>query len=178
MNVNDLKKEIILINNVLIDYEGILSILKSDIVWDKSINSRRTASFGVPYNYSNINYNKNDIPLFFKELVKIVNDISGFTPNNCLVNFYYDNNSKMGYHSDQIDILYKNTGVVIFSLGSTRVLRFKNKIDKNLIYDIPLLNNSYFYMSQKIQKEWLHSILADSSNILNERFSITFRKII
>lgn len=46
----------------------------------------------------------------------------------------------MGFHSDQIDILYKKTGIVIFSFGSSRILRFKNKNDFTVIYDIPLEN--------------------------------------
>jgi alkylated DNA repair dioxygenase AlkB len=84
----------------------------------------------------------------------------------------------MGYHSDQIDILAKDTGVVIFSFGASRILRFKNKIDNNLIYDFELKNNSYFYMSQEVQKYWLHPILPDTSSLNSVRYSITFRKIL
>lgn len=178
MNVNDLKKETQLKDNVLKNFEMILKKLKSEVIWDNSINSRKTASFGTPYNYSNINYKKIEMPLFLNELIEIVIKNNGFTPNNCLINFYYSQYSKMGYHSDQIDILYKNTGVAIFSFGSTRILRFKNKIDKEITYDFVLKNNSYFYMSQKVQKYWLHSVLQDDSLIGNERYSLTFRKIL
>lgn len=178
MEIKELKKEIILKNNILIEFKILLYHLKNNIVWDNSIISRKTASFGIPYNYSNIHYKKSEIPQFLNEFVEIVNINNGFIPNNCLINFYYENNSKMGFHSDQTDILDKNTGIVIFSFGSSRILRFKNKKDSKIIYDVLLENNSYFFMSQNIQTEWLHSILPDKKKLENERFSLTFRKIL
>ena len=178
MEVKELKKEIVLVNNILNDFEILLIHLKHNVIWDNSIIARKTASFGIPYNYSNIHYKQNEIPAFLNELVKIVNFKNGFIPNNCLINFYYENNSKMGFHSDQTDILDENTGIVIFSFGSSRILRFKNKKNTKIIYDVLLENNSYFFMSQNIQTEWLHSILPDKNNEENKRFSLTFRKIL
>lgn len=178
MEISDLKNKVLLKHLVLEKPESILTKIKSNVMWDDSIVSRKTASFGVPYNYSNIEYETNEIPEFLNELVQIVKINNGFEPNNCLINFYYENSSRMGFHSDQIDILYERTGIAIFSLGSTRVLRFKNKSNREIVFDILLENNSYFYMSQEIQKEWLHAILPDKNESLSERISITFRKII
>ncbi len=178
MEISDLKKQILLKKHVLENPESILIKIKSNVIWDDSIVSRKTASFGVPYNYSNIEYETNEIPEFLDGLAQIVKNNNGFKPNNCLINFYYENNSKMGFHSDQIDILYERTGIAIFSLGSTRILRFKNKSNRDIVFDILLENNSYFYMSQEIQKEWLHAILPDKNESLSERISLTFRKII
>lgn len=177
LKIKDLKKEIVIKNNIIDDSNRMLYFLKNNITWDNSMISRKTASFGIPYNYSDIQYKQNKIPELFNDLINIVERSNGFVPNNCLINFYYDNKSKMGFHSDQIDILYKNSDIVIFSFGSSRFMRFKNKNDKSIIYDILLADNSYFSMSQEVQKEWLHSILPDKSNEVNERFSITFRKI-
>lgn len=177
MDINFLNDETFLKINILNNFDSMIDDLKTKIDWDNSIKSRRTASFGLPYNYSNINYDKKEIPTFLQELINVVHHYSGFFPNNCLINYYYDSLSKMGYHSDQIDILEKDTGIAIFSFGSTRILRFKNKFDDNLIFDFELKNNSYFYMSQEIQKYWLHSILKDNTNSVTERFSITFRRI-
>lgn len=177
MNIIELKKELVLKHNILIDSEIIIRYLRHKIIWDNSIVSRKTASFGIPYNYSGINYQQRDMPNTFNDLVKIVESVSGFKPNNCLVNFYYNGVSKMGFHSDQTDILENGTCIVIFSFGSTRILRFKNKINRDIIYDIPLECNSFFSMSQNVQSEWLHSVLPDNFNN-NERYSITFRKII
>ncbi|WP_310556082.1 alpha-ketoglutarate-dependent dioxygenase AlkB [Flavobacterium sp.] len=178
MEIDELIKQIVLKKDILSDYSQIVSNLKSNVLWDNSINSRKTASFGIPYNYSNVYYLENEFPDFLNQLVEVVNINNGFIPNNCLINFYFESTSKMGYHSDQIDILYKNTGIAIFSFGSTRVLRFKSKNNKEIIYDVPLENNSFFYMSQEVQNYWLHSILPDLSLGVNERFSLTFRKII
>ena len=40
----------------------------------------------------------------------------GFKPNNCLINYYLDGRSKMGWHSDQTDILEGATGIAIVSI--------------------------------------------------------------
>ena len=178
MGIKELEKNIILKKDILINFETIVFNLKQNIIWDNSITSRKTASFGIPYNYSNIKYKKSNIPEFLNELVKIVNVNNKFVPNNCLINYYFENNSKMGFHSDQVDVLYKKTGIAIFSFGSSRIMRFKNKYDTTIIYDILLENNSYFYMTQGIQEEWLHSILSVKDCEINERFSLTFRKIL
>lgn len=177
MSVSELLKEIILKENILNKEEHILSFLKSKVVWDNSIISRKTMSFGVPYNYSGIDYKFINIPIIFNELIDIISTNNNFIPNNCLINYYYNNVSKMGFHSDQIDILHSNTGIAIFSFGGERVMRFKNKNDKNSVFDITLKNNSYLYMSQKSQIDWLHSILPSEETYDIERFSITFRKI-
>ncbi|MCS3868784.1 hypothetical protein J3D55_001700 [Chryseobacterium ginsenosidimutans] len=178
MDVTKLKNELVIKNNILKDSESIMYYLSHNVIWDNSMISRKTASFGIPYNYSGINYEQIKIPNSFNELIKIVELLSGFKPNNCLVNFYHNNESKMGFHSDQIDILEKDTSIIIFSFGSPRVLRFKNKTNKDLTYDILLENNSFFSMSQNIQSEWLHSILPDDLKSINIRYSITFRKIL
>lgn len=78
-------------------------------------------------------------------------------------------------HSDQIDILSKNTGVVIISLGEERTLRFKQIKEENIIFDYSLSNGSLLYMTQKVQKDWRHAIPKDNS--IRPRMSMTFRKI-
>jgi alkylated DNA repair dioxygenase AlkB len=82
----------------------------------------------------------------------------------------------MGYHSDRTDILSPNTGVVIISLGSTRILRFRNINDRSLIVDYPLLSGSLFYMTADVQNLWVHSIPVDDTD--NGRMSLTFRNLI
>lgn len=155
--------------NLLFDY------LKDQIVWREDIKARKTASFGIPYDYSNTFYLETTIPSIFVDLFTDFKKNVGFTPNNVLLNYYYNGNSKMGFHSDNIEILESNTGIVIISLGSERILRFKKKISKEY-FDIVLENGSLFYMNQAIQKKYLHSILIANEES-NERISITFRKI-
>ena len=143
--------------------------------WDESMIARKTASFGVAYNYSQISYPFIEMP---KELNKIAQKISGFLgfePNNCLINYYLDGKSKMGYHSDQIDILAENTGVAILSLGETRILRFREIENYESKKDYELENGSLIYMTQEIQNIWQHCI--PKTDTENGRMSLTFRKI-
>lgn len=166
---------IFLLKHFNVEGNSLFYEIKNAVDWDNTIKSRKTASFGKPYNYSNQTYGINEIPIFILEIIDKIEKIVDFRPNNCLINYYYDDNSKMGYHSDQIDILDSNTGIIIISLGSSRVIRFKNKIENNF-FDIILEPDSLLYMTQEIQKKWLHSILP-SNNKENERISLTFRKI-
>lgn len=81
----------------------------------------------------------------------------------------------MGFHSDQTEILYENTGVGIVSIGETRILRFRNIKDRTLIKDFELPSGSFIYMTNEVQAEWQHSI--PRSDTENGRMSLTFRKI-
>jgi len=140
------------------------------------MSSRMTTSFGVSYNYSDISYPDVSMPNYLDDLISRITNTIGFTPNNCLVNYYLDGRSKMGYHSDRTDILLPGTGVVIISLGSTRILRFRNINDRSIIVDYPLLSGSLFYMTSDVQNNWMHSI--PTSDINDSRMSLTFRNII
>ena len=177
MNTNRLHSEIIVLDNIDLGLGNLFDFLKENTIWDNSITSRKTASYGRPYNYSNIRYHYTGFPYHICILAEKVKNIVGFSPNNCLLNYYFKNDSKMGFHSDQIEILEANTGIAIFSIGSSRIMRFKSKMDNNIIIDVQLNSNSFFYMTQKVQNDWLHSILPDKENINSERISITFRKI-
>jgi len=148
--------------------------LVSSLDYDKSMRSRWTTSFGESYDYNGMTYPSLEFPDEFNSiLLKIKEDI-GFFPNNCLINLYHDGNSSMGYHSDNTDILEENTGVAIISLGSERILRFKNKSDGSTV-DYNLTHGSLFYMDDTVQNEWLHSIPKESGKGI--RVSLTFRKI-
>ena len=99
----------------------------------------------------------------------------GFEANNCLINYYLDGDSRMGYHSDQVDILEEGTGVAIISLGDSRLLRFKNIEDEELKSEFLLESGSLFYMGQEIQDEWKHAV--PKMKNAKGRMSLTFRKL-
>lgn len=176
MNLESLNNDLILIENI----NSINPLLFNEIInntnWDDSLLARKTVSYGIPYNYNNMIYSKQIFPKYISDLAAIVEKHIGFHPNNCLINFYYESKSKMGFHSDQIDILEKDTGIVIFSLGSNRIMKFKHKNDLTLFFEIELRSQSLLYMTQNFQNNWLHAILP-TTEINNERISITFRKI-
>ena len=150
--------------------------LAQSVEWDERMSARKTASFGVAYNYSQISYPFQE---FTPELIALLDSIEsqiGFRPNNCLINYYLDGSSKMGWHSDQTDILAPNTGVVIVSLGATRSLRFREITNKENKVDYPLPSGSLIYMTQQVQALWQHAVpKADTDQ---GRMSLTFREIV
>jgi len=168
-------KGITFITDFISDPGRLFSHLQENILWDERMGARKTASFGVAYNYSQMSY---PFQAFTPELEAIIAQIShtlGFTPNNCLINYYTDGRSKMGFHADQTDILEEGTGVAIVSVGETRTLRFKRIDNAAITNDYPLPSGSLIYMTQQVQDEWLHAI--PSSDTDQGRMSLTFRSI-
>lgn len=153
-------------------YEHLIKTIK----WDDSMSARKTASFGKPYNYSQINYPEIEL---LPELKTIINDLIpfiGYEANNCLINYYENGKSSMGWHSDQIDILEENTGIAIISLGEPREIKFRNIENKDIKKSYLLENGSLFYMNQQVQSESQHSIPKTKTE--NGRLSLTFRKLL
>ena len=168
-------KGITYIENFIDNPSILFGILKSDVDWDERMNARKTASFGKAYNYSQISYPFQEFPEVLVSIIDSIKNTLNFEPNNCLINYYLDGKSKMGFHSDQTDILYEGTGVAIISVGETRTLRFRNIEDKELIKDFQLPSGSLIYMTNEVQDKWQHSI--PKSDTENGRMSLTFRKI-
>lgn len=149
--------------------------LKDSVEWDERMSSRKTASYGKAYNYSQISYPFQEFTAELNEIIEKINSTLHFKANNCLINYYLDGKSKMGFHSDQTDILFEGTGVAIVSIGETRILRFRNIENKDLIKDYELPSGSLIYMTNELQDEWQHSI--PKSDTEKGRMSLTFRKI-
>lgn len=138
--------------------------------------ARKTASFGKSYNYSQIEYPYQAFLPELEVINKKLKTVIGFEPNNCLINYYLDGKSKMGYHSDQTDILATGTGIAIVSVGETRTLKFRNIENPDLFINYELPSGSLVYMTQEIQALWQHSI--PKSDTENGRISLTFRQIL
>lgn len=163
------------IENFIAHSTDLFDFLQKNIQWDERMTARKTASFGKAYNYSQMTY---PFQVFIPELETIITLIEQtleVEPNNCLINYYLDGKSKMGFHSDQTDILFENTGVVIISLGETRTLRFRNIENKEQIKDYDLPSGSLIYMKNEVQEKWQHAI--PKSDTEKGRMSLTFRKI-
>ena len=125
--------------------------LKDSVEWDERMSSRKTASYGKAYNYSQISYPFQEFTAELNEIIEKINSTLHFKANNCLINYYLDGKSKMGFHSDQTDILFEGTGVAIVSIGETRILRFRNIENKDLIKDYELPSGSLIYMTNELQ---------------------------
>ncbi|MCD2258354.1 alpha-ketoglutarate-dependent dioxygenase AlkB [Psychroserpens luteolus] len=126
--------------------------LRRNTIWDESMVNRKTASFGRPYNYSQMEYPFQQFTQEMKEIIASIEKFLCFRPNNCLINYYENGNSRMGFHSDRTDILIENTGVVIVSVGETRTLRFRNIENRETIVDFNLISGSLIYMNNEFQK--------------------------
>ncbi len=163
------------IENFIDDPNTLFDLLTVTVKWDERMTARKTASFGKAYNYSQIQYPYQE---FLPEIEFINNKLKpviGFKPNNCLINYYLDGKAKMGYHSDQTDILEVGTGIAIISLGETRTLKFRSKNNPGEFFSYSLTKGSLIYMTQAIQDNWQHSI--PNSNTENGRISLTFRQM-
>lgn len=106
--------------------DELFAALETDVAWETRIKKRKTASFGVPFNYSGITYEYCDMhPLLVPICAKLESEV-GFRPNNCLMNYYETGSATMGFHVDATGNLSPGTGVAIVSLGSERSITFRN----------------------------------------------------
>jgi alkylated DNA repair dioxygenase AlkB len=150
--------------------------LRDRIEWDERISARKTACFGLPYNYSGLTYDVTPMHPILEPICSRLQQTLGFEPNSCLLNYYEDGRAKMGFHSDEIDNLEDGTQIVIISLGTERKLAFRSKVDYSQRLSYLLPHGSLMYMSQKTQEFWSHAI--KRANVTDGRISLTFRRIV
>ena len=170
------KPEIKILEDFISKTINLFNHIRNNVVWDERIKARKTASFGVSYNYSGLTYPEAEM---FPALIPICQKIQqkiGFLPNNCLLNYYPNGNSSMGYHSDSSEELLDGTGVVVVSLGSERHIVYRLKRDKDIKIKYLLKSCSLLYMDDLVQQHWMHAIPKEKDS--GERISLTFRNII
>lgn len=126
------------------------------------------------WSYPGINLKGDIIPI---ELIDIFNyannlpkDLLGIDENfnQVLVNFYDDGTQYIAPHSD-----YGMKIVFSSSFGEERVFRIINKKTLTPVKDIITKDRTFMIMCGDTQKEFLHTILQDTSQ--NKRLNITFR---
>ncbi|WPU99733.1 alpha-ketoglutarate-dependent dioxygenase AlkB [Mucilaginibacter sp. cycad4] len=166
---------ILYVENFIKEPIELFDFLTVNTYWDERMAARKTASYGEAYNYSQISYPYKPLLPQLEVIISKLAPIINFTANNCLINYYLDGRAKMGFHSDQTDILYPDTGVAIVSVGEPRTLRFRNIENKDEFVNYKLTPGSLIYMTQEVQTQWQHTI--PPSDTENGRISLTFRKI-
>ncbi|VTS03060.1 2og-fe oxygenase : 2OG-Fe(II) oxygenase family oxidoreductase OS=Pseudomonas sp. CF161 GN=CF161_01435 PE=4 SV=1: 2OG-FeII_Oxy_2 [Gemmata massiliana] len=165
-----------LVTDFLPDSHALYEYLVASVVWDTRIRARKSASFGVPYNYSGIEWPQVPIPDAIAPLpVRTAGEV-GFEPNNCLANYYTDGKSSMGFHSDSTEALEHGTGIAVVSLGTERTITFHRISDKTVTESYRLSSGSLLWMCPEMQAEWRHAVLADR-DISGGRISLTFRRV-
>jgi alkylated DNA repair dioxygenase AlkB len=150
--------------------------LRDHTAWDERMRARLTASFGQPYNYSDMSYPPAPWPEPLLPILDALESRLGFRPNNCLANYYPTGEATMGFHADAVHELAPGTGVAIVSLGAERILRFRRSDDKAVLCDYPLPSGSLLYMPAAVQAEWKHAIPPQPGS--EARISLTFRQLI
>lgn len=168
--------EILLKDNFVPNHEDLYRQLMESVEWDQRMKARKTASFGVSYDYSGIEYPQTEMHPELEPICKAIEKELGFYPNNCLLNYYPDGNSSMGYHSDSSEELAPDTGVAIISLGAERKISYRSKTDKEVKFEYPLKSGVLLFMPNQIQIDWMHSIPKQPE--VGERISVTMRAII
>jgi alkylated DNA repair dioxygenase AlkB len=153
--------------------ERLFDELLATVVWDTRLRSRKTASFGIPYNYSGLTYPEIPFPPAIAALAEQASAPLGFAPNNALLNLYTGDGG-MGFHSDSSAALASDSGVGIISLGAARELVFRRS---GASYALQLPAGSLLRMSLAMQSTWQHALPATSPTSA-ARISVTFRRIV
>ena len=165
--------ELLIDDAFLTDQMALFNTLRHSIKWEGSMAARRTASFGVPYNYAQMTYPA--VPMH-AALVPVVEQLYcrlGDRFNNCLLNFYETGRSKMGFHADDTSNLQAGTGVAIVSLGYPRKITYRTKADKAIQQSFTLQPGSILYMGSDVQAVWVHAIKKQKD--VGPRISLTWR---
>lgn len=162
-----------LVASFLEDHNALFRTLLATVVWDESMYARKTASFGVPYNYVQMRYAAAPLHPALLPVAERLREHLGFTPNNCLLNHYETGDNSMGFHADDTSELEPGTGVAILSLGSAREITFRKKNAPNVRYSFALDPGSLLYMDAAIQESWKHAILKQMD--AGPRISLTWR---
>lgn len=152
----------------------------SAVIFGKKIFTKRKIAWfgdgGESFSYSSTIRFANNWNRVLLELKKLVEDVSGFQFNSCLLNLYHDGNEGMTWHSDKTKEFSKQTTIATLSLGAERRFDFKH-LKSNNKRPILLENGSLLIMTGSTQTHWLHQV-PKSKKITDPRISLTFRQFL
>ncbi|MEQ1566931.1 MAG: alpha-ketoglutarate-dependent dioxygenase AlkB [Myxococcota bacterium] len=166
---------VLYVESFLADADQMFTWALANAPWDDRIRARKTASFGVPYDYAGLDYAESPFPPELDAVRVAVGARVGMSPNNCLLNYYPDGRSRMGFHSDSAMGLVPGSGVGIVSLGAARKLRFRRTAQPDERLDYLLEPGSLLFMAVEVQSEWQHAVPRNSRPL--PRISLTFRAV-
>lgn len=152
-----------------------LAYLTTQVAWRDDMRARRTASFGLPYNYSGQHYDACPMPPPIAAIAERVAGLAGHPVTNCLCNRYDTGDNTMGFHRDSYVGLAPTSAIAIASLGATRALVFR-AADPRHRTQLALEHGSILLMSPATQRDWMHAVPRAPRAGL--RISLTFRWLI
>ena len=147
----------------------------SSVKWDEGMKARKTASFGKPYDYSQMSYQTTEMMPCLMDVAEHLRERLDVSFNNCLLNLYETGQNTMGFHSDETRSLMPGTGVAIVSLGGERTITYRS-MDQTILVDYMLKPGSLLYMDSEVQDNWMHSIR--KQEVAQPRISLTWRAIL
>ena len=108
--------------------------------------------------------------------------------NVAIVNYYYDGQSHMGWHSDDQKDLLENGEIASLSLGATRTFKLRHKKYREASaddyddyhLDIDLRHGDLLLMGGTLQKHWKHCVpkVPKKATVSAPRVNLTFRTIV
>jgi alkylated DNA repair dioxygenase AlkB len=170
-----------------LEADAYFSVLQREVQWEKEQISiagkiiqmqRMVAWYGdqaYPYSYSGTTKIALPWTNALKQLKHLAETTCNEKYNSCLLNYYPNGNSGMGWHCDNESSIVPNSSIASISLGAARKFSFKQKSDKNSI-SLVLENGSLLEMRGTTQSHWLHS-LPKSKKITETRINLTFRRM-
>lgn len=161
--------------------------LRDEIAWENDeiimfgkriVTKRKVAWYGnLPFEYTYSNVKKQAIAWneTLLKLKSLVEDITGYTFNSCLLNLYHSGEEGMAWHSDDEPELLENGAIASLSFGAERTFEFKHRNDQSKV-KMHLEHGSLLLMKAPTQKHWLHR-LPPSKKVQAMRINLTFRTI-
>ncbi len=163
-------------------------LLKS-LEFDYQFNStaRSTAFFGNnSYQYGNIFHAPKPIssnPLVEKLFNNFCAISSHIKANSVLINYYPHKYSRLPFHSDNEREILNNSWIYTLSLGSARVMHFREANSKMQLLSVPIQHGDLIAFSRASQECFEHAIapiletVIDPMETIGCRISLTFRYI-
>ena len=149
--------------------------LQAHTAWNHQYQSRKTATFGVTYNYRKGTLKRRPMPEFLQKLCRKIESEFNYLPNNCLINYYPSGDHYISFHSDQDMDMKAQSGVTIVSLGAIRNMVLRQISSNQNRHYYPLQPGSAFFMPDQLQKEWQHGVLKEAG--AGPRISLSFRAL-
>lgn len=158
------------------DADKYFDVLQKTIVLEKKEHEgRMTGLYGHAKEYK---YAHNiGIPTFWtKELSEIkdmIEKLTGFSYNVCLINYYKNGKDKFNFHSDKEEI-GNDVPIAVVSLGAERKFYFRSQTESDDKLSVILEHGSLILIDSITHEKYLHSLPPDNS-ITTSRMSLTFR---
>ena len=153
---------------------------KNVFVWGKWYPQPRLVAWhgdaDASYSYSGSTLVPSPWTAALSHIRQLAEDATQARFNSVLLNLYRDQNDRVGWHSDNEPELGPTPTIASVSLGETRELLFKHRVEKLGTHKIPLTHGSLLVMSGDTQRNWLHAINKESRPT-GKRINLTFRQI-